>query len=58
MVNGSQVRVEVSGRASKNPYSCHFRGRKGTWHEARGVKGADVSIDFMVGSHLANWAMA
>lgn len=57
-MNGSQVRVEVSGRASKNPYSCHFRGCKGTWHEARGVKGADVSIDFMVGSHLANWAMA
>lgn len=50
--------MEVSGQASKNPYSCHFRCRKGTWHEARGVKGTDVSIDFMVGSHLANRAMA
>lgn len=60
MVLGSQVRVEVSGQMSKNPQSHHLDAIRVLGMKQEVSRGPDfmVNIDFMVGSHLANWVMA
>lgn len=55
---GSQVRVEVSRQMSKNPQSCHLDAMRVLGMKQEVSRGPDVNIDFMVGSHLANWVMA
>lgn len=55
---GSQVRVEVSRQMSKNPQSCHLDAIRALGMKQEVSRGPDVNIDFMVGSHLANWVMA